>query len=166
MSGFPRLPTRSSFGPTMENVRAVQNPKKELGADPINLALWQVAGAGRTVPSAVLHFDPTAASGAGEVTAQFLTFDPDGQLGDISHAVNATGEYTFTFASTYDDETGTAVSFAPKVALASLTEIDATNPYVANAEISGLDVNVTVFRADTGAKTDKTIAVLVWGATS
>ena len=65
MAGFPQRPIRSAFGVRKIDARAVQNPKVELGADPMNLLFDQVTGGGVTMPLAVMLIDPIANSGAG-----------------------------------------------------------------------------------------------------
>lgn len=162
MAGFPRIPTRSSFGPTMEDFLPVRNPKKDLGAAPINLSFWQIAGIGRTVASAAIVFDPAALSGAGKITRQALTFDPKGEIDPISHTINAAGDYEFTFASSYVDETGTAVPFFPILAIANPLGIGA-NPLIGLTDLDGSTVEVRIVQAANGTLTSSTLSLLVWG---
>ena len=117
MPGYPDLPTRDSFGPTRESVRPVQNPERELGAAEMNLAFWQVAGAGRTLPQAVFIYDPNATPG-NELSYQALAFDPKQLLPSINPTVNGTGDFTWTFDTTYLNEQGVARPFTPKAAMA------------------------------------------------
>ena len=48
--GFPTRDARNAFGPTMENVRSVVNPKQDADAAIINKVWWDVAGMNRVSP--------------------------------------------------------------------------------------------------------------------
>lgn len=154
MSGFPNIPRRVDFGPEMRDARPPIIPETDLSANQMNLTFWQVAGAGRVLPQAVLVFDPDSP----EITFQALAFDPRQLLGPVDFVVNGTGDYTFTFATTYRDEQGTPVSFTPAGAMAHVQE--AANLF-GHASVSGQDVNVRVLDSADAAD-DGIVIVLVW----
>lgn len=114
MSGFPNRPARVAFGPQMQNVRAPVIPEKDLSANQMNLTFWQLAGAGRTLPMAVLLFDGAAPA----ILYQTLAFDPRQELGELAFAKAGTGDYTFTFASTYKDQRGSDTPYSPIIGMA------------------------------------------------
>lgn len=114
MSGFPNRPGRGNFGPTMRNARPVVDPSRELGANAINLAWWQLAGAGRVLPMALLILNTD-----GTLLHQALAFDPRAKLDPIPTARSSAGVYTVTFASSYADEGGIQRSFIPRAAMAA-----------------------------------------------
>lgn len=154
-SGFPNRPARSSFGPTMTNVRAVVRPEKELDAGNVNLALWQVAGAGRTMPVGVLGYNGTTQARL----FQLLAWDSNNKLVAIPAVKNSTGNYTFTFASTYKDEGGRDVVFAPVAAMAFVQGAAAQVAAVATLQLQAVTV---VVQNAAGAATDAIIILLVW----
>ena len=112
MAGFPTRPSRTAFGPEMENENPVRNPARELDADKINLAWWQTAGAGLTSPK--VHIRCTVNPGTTTVTNayQALAFDPDAAVSAISFVYEQAGRYSFAFASQYANEDGTLTNLA------------------------------------------------------
>jgi len=156
--GFPNVPNRSAFGPTYENKRKVQDANKELGADVINLLMWQIAGASRVVAQATLIYDPVT----DKITYQALAFDPKNELPSIAVVKNGVGDYTFTFAATYLNQQGTATPFLPRMARASVQQ---TAVYLANLAattfLNNLDVQVQV-RDAAATLIDRPVLLLVW----
>lgn len=156
MSGFPNRPARIVFGPQMKNKRPPVIAETDLNANQMNLDFWQVAGAGRVVAMAVILFDGVTPA----IISQALAFDPRQELEDIAFVKNATGDYTFTFASTYKDEQGNDVSFAPRFSMAQFqggTPGDKATPF----DPSGQDVLVRVRNA-AEALIDGTFMLQVW----
>lgn len=157
-SGFPNRPGRTDFGPPLVNVRPVTQPDRELGADPVNLAWWQAAGAGRTTPMAVIIYNGTANS----LVHRALAFDPNEVLppSAVTIVKNGTGDYTITFQASYADESGRQVPFAPRAALAMVQSN--VNPNIQGVcGVSGQSVTVRVANAANTA-TDATVVILVW----
>lgn len=156
MSGYPKIPTRASFGPTYRDEKPVDDPETELGADVMNLAFWQVAGAGRTLPRAVLLI--TGATNP-VVSYQLLAFDPNGVLAALVVARSGLGDYSITFEATYTDEQGNAVAFAPKAAVPVVQGAAAGTAAVAT--VDGQDVDIEV-RDIAAAGVDSSVLLLVW----
>ena len=140
----------------MQNVRAPVIPEKDLSADQMNLTFWQAAGAGRTLPMAVLVFDGTVPS----IGFQVLAFDPRQELGNLAFVKDADGDYTFTFASTYKDQRGVDTPYVPQAAMAFAQNAPAGTK--AQAFIpSGQDVKVEM-RDIAEALVDGTFVLAVW----
>lgn len=159
MSGFPNRPSRAAFGPTYEDEIPVQDPKRELGADTVNLSMWQVAGAGRTLPMALVLYDPNTES----ILYQTLAFDPRQELGDISIVRDNAGQYTMTFEATYQDQRGSDIEFLPKFAIAFCQWSTLPGSRVsANAKVNGLDVEIEVLDSNPGYVDPDAIVVAVW----
>lgn len=112
--GFPERTARTGFGPEMKNKRAPIIPETDLSADQMNLSFWQMAGAGRTLPMAVILFDGATPT----IVFQTAAFDPNQELPPIAFVKDGTGDYTFTFAGTYNNEKGNPVSFVPRMSMA------------------------------------------------
>lgn len=108
MSGFPRRPTRTSFGPTFQDVKPVVNPTQEASADMVNLLAWQVAGMSQVVPRGVLT--ATVSGSAVTTVYQGFAFDPNGALSNITFTYVAAGRYSFELSSTYEDQNGNSRS--------------------------------------------------------
>ena len=155
MSGFPAVPARAAFGPTFQNARPVRDATRELDAGTMNLAAWQVAGAGRTVPKAWLLY----AGATPALSAHAETWAPSGDGAAPGAVRNSTGNYTFTYLATYPDENGAEVPFAPQMAVpvvqGGAAGVEAT------ATISGQTVTVLVKDA-AAASVNATVFVLVW----
>lgn len=141
----------------MQNVRPPSNPKTDLSASQVNLAFWQLSGAGRTVPMAIILFDGVTPA----LLMQRLAFDPNQLLPNIAFVKNGTGDYDFTFASTYQDEKGEARAFQPAAAMASTQ--GAAAGVKANASNPGgsQTVNVQVLDA-ADLNVDATFLLVVW----
>lgn len=158
MPGFPNVPTRQQFGPTYENRRPVQNPNRELGADAINLLMWQIAGASRVVAQATVLYDLAAEA----VLYQAFAFDPDAKLADLTVAKSGTGIFTATFDPTYKDQNGADIDFRPRMALGAVQQ---SSPIVAGLEaasfISNLDVTIEV-RDTSAVLVDRVVLLQVW----
>ncbi len=154
--GFPERQPRLGFGPEMKNKRAPVNLETDLTADQMNLTFWQMAGAGRTLPMLLILFDGTTPA----VTFQAAAYDPNQELDNIAFVDNGTGDYTFTFETTYKNEKGQDISFVPRMSIAMIqggTAGDKATPDT----VSGQDVRVTVRNA---AETliDGTFVLAVW----
>jgi hypothetical protein len=154
-AGFPNRPSRSSFGPTLFNVRSIKRPDKELDAGNVNLAFWQAAGAGRTSPLALIGYNGTTEARV----FQALAWDSNGSLAPIPAVKDGTGAYTFTFASTYKDEGGRDVAFQPVAAMAFVQ--GGASQVQALATIALQDVVVAVKNGSSVA-TDATFLLMVW----
>ncbi len=156
MSGYPARPARSKFGPIMQNGRAPKIPETDLSANQMNLTFWQASGAGRTVPMATILYDGATPV----IVVQALAFDPKQELSNIVVVKNGTGDYTFTFASTYKDESGVDVSFTPRFSMAMFqggTAGDKSTPFAP----VGQDVTVQCRNA-AEALIDGTFLLQVW----
>lgn len=157
-SGFPNRPDRNDFGPPLVNVRPVTQPDRELGAEPVNLAWWQAAGAGRTVPMATIIYNGTTNT----LVHRALAFDPNEVLppSAVTIVKNGTGDYTVTFQASYPDEAGRQVVFAPRAALAMVQSN--VNPNIQGVcGVSGQSVTVRVANASNVA-TDGVVLIQVW----
>ena len=155
-NGFPNRPARIDFGPEMQNKRAPTNSETDLNADQMNLTFWQTAGAGRVLPMAVILFDGVAPA----ITFQALAFDPRGELSLLAFVKDATGDYTFTFATTYKDESGKDVSFVPRFAIC-MTQGGAIGDKATAVVPSGQSVQVT-YRDSSDILTDGVFMLAVW----
>lgn len=154
--GFPERTARTGFGPEMKNKRAPIIPETDLTADQMNLTFWQMSGGGRTLPMALLLLDGATPS----LLFQALAFDPNQELDNIAFVKNGTGDYTFTFASTYNNEKGNPVSFVPRMSMAFIqggTAGDKSTPLVP----VGQDVTVRI-RDASEVLVDGTFVVAVW----
>lgn len=158
MSGFPNRPTRTTYGPTRENEREVQNPKRELGAETVNLDLWQGAGMGLVIQRVAIG---VAAAGSPTAhTYQGLAWDPLQTLPDIPVTLGATGVYTAVFQSQYADQDGTLVSTSLKGGIAVPQ---------GTANLSGI-VEITdaqtaiarIYTADSAVLTDSPFFLFLW----
>lgn len=109
MAGFPTRISRTALGPTKQNAAiGVIHPAKYIGAVETELAYWQVSGLSVAAPRAwalVTWDGATAVS----LTAAGEAWDPNGASAPTVARTSA-GVYTVTYAATYNDETGTAVS--------------------------------------------------------
>lgn len=154
-SGFPNRPARASFGPTLSNVRPIVRPEKELDAGNVNLAFWQVAGAGRTCAAAVLGYN-----GATQARLfQALAWDSNGALAAIPAVKDGTGAYTFTFASTYKDEGGRDVAFQPQ---AAMVFVQGSTSQVQGVATIALQTVVVAIKNGSNVATDASFMLMVW----
>ena len=156
MSGYPNRPPRIAFGPQMLNKRDPTNAETDLNADQMNLSFWQMAGAGRVLPMAMLLFNGTVP----EIIFQSLAFDPKQELGALAFVKDATGDYTFTFATTYKDESGADVSFTPQFSMA-MVQGGAVGTKANPQTVNGQNVQVLV-RDNVEALIDGTFMLAVW----
>lgn len=159
MSGFPNRPTRTDYGPTREDERPVQNPKRELGATDMNLSFQQIAGMGLVVPRVAIGVD----SQGTPVQANFyqgLAWDPQQTLPDIVVTRNGVGDYTAVFQATYADETNTQIATALKAGLASPVGTGNLNGIVELPDAQ--TANIFLFTADTGVVIDSDFFLLLW----
>lgn len=144
----------------MRNARPPVTPETDLSASQVNLMFWQLAGGGRTLPMAIFLYDGATP----QVLFQALAFDPDGLLGNVPVVKNGTGDYTWTFASTYPDEKGVAQPYQPRAAMAFTqgapagVKANAFNPGIGGA---GQDIQVIV-RDAAELVTDATFLLAVW----
>jgi hypothetical protein len=116
MAGFPTRADRDAFGPTMENETPIENPKREIGAETINLAWWQLGGLGRVSPKIILR--ATVSGSTATTVYQGFAFDPNSDLANITWTYNGIGYYSFTLSSQYPDENGTNRALALQGGLA------------------------------------------------
>lgn len=158
MAGFPNRPDRSEFGPTYEDERPVENPKRELGESVVNLNMWQVAGVSLTSPKVVIS--ATVSGSAVTVTNQMLAWDPAQDLSNITITYSATGDYTFAFASTYPDEDGNSI--ATGLIGGSVFPNAATNHNGILNLTSGYEGNIKIFDADAGTAADTDFLLVIW----
>lgn len=156
MSGYPDRPARVAFGPTMQNKRTPKIPEKDLSAEQVNLDFWQIAGAGRVLPMALILFDGATPS----ILYQALAFDPKQELGDLAFVKNGTGDYTFSFNSTYPNQVGNARPFVPRMSMA-MVQGGAMGTRALAAVPAAQDVQVQVRNA-ADALTDATFVLAVW----
>lgn len=141
MAGFPKVPSRSDFGPKYVNVRPIQNPNRELDAGIFNLIVWQIAGCGRTAAQAMLLYDANIG-----LILRRLAFDPDDVLGPDAVTIDRAGSnFTFNFLGTYKDERGTETLFRPRAAIPFMQTGSSSNAGVA---INGQSVVVQAFNGE------------------
>lgn len=110
MSGFPTRFSRTQLGPKFRDNYPVENPETDIGAQQFNAAFWQVAGINLIVPRVSL----IAVWGGSSFTInhQAEAWNPDNAQAHPVLARTSAGVYTYTFASTYTDEDGVAISLA------------------------------------------------------
>jgi hypothetical protein len=113
MSGFPRRPSRKTFGPTFKNERPVRNPETQASAELVNLLAFQVAGGGLMVPRAWVIFDATGGPADPPIIAGAQSWNPDGnttpEYAPPVIARTSAGLYTINYNSDYPDENGELV---------------------------------------------------------
>ena len=158
MAGFPNRPDRDEFGPTYEDERPVENPKRELGQSVINLNMWQLTGVGLTSPKVVIT--ATVSGSTVTVVNQLLAWDPHQDLGNITISYAGTGNYTFAFASTYPNEDGLSVSTG--LIGGSVFPNVATNVNGVLNLTSGYEGNIRLFDADAGTAIDADFTLIIW----
>lgn len=158
MSGFPNRPTRSTYGPTLENEREVQNPKRELGATAMNLDFWQGSGMGLVIQRVAIGV--VAAGSPATHTYQGLAWDPAQTLPNIPVTNAGTGIYQAVFQSTYADQNGTLISTSLKGGIATPQGTANLNGVVSIADAQTADIRI--YTADTGALTDSDFFLFLW----
>lgn len=123
---FPKRLLRSSLGPSFVNNYPVENPASDIGDTQFNAAFAIVAAAGLLLPRATLV---AAWNGSALVaTEQEEAWNDDHDQAHPTPARTGVGTYTYTFASSYNDETGAAVPTvltAARVAV-GITAVDTT----------------------------------------
>lgn len=158
MAGFPGRPDRNEFGPTYEDERPVENPKRELGQAVVNLNMWQVAGMGLVSPKVVIS--TTVAGSAVTVVNQMLAWDPNQDLANISVSYDGVGNYSFAFQSSYPNEDGNNVSTG-LIGGTALPNTAANINGVLNMT-SGYEGNIRLFDADAGTAIDADFLLVIW----
>lgn len=111
MPGFPTRTTRAAFGPTKRNLSAgLMSPEYYQGASEIELSHWQVSGMSLAVCRAwaLVTWDGATSM---SLTSSGEAWDPRAEAVPTVARTSA-GVYTVTYAASYNDETGTAVSTA------------------------------------------------------
>lgn len=109
MSGYPQRLVRDQLGPSMDETVPVTNPEQQVGGRQFNLEWQQLAGLNLAM-----------------ITRAVIVADWNGSDFDVSYQEEAwnakhaqshpvlaragTGDYTYTFAATYDDQDGNAIS--------------------------------------------------------
>ena len=156
MSGYPNIPARVAYGPQMRNKFEPRIADTDLAADSVNLTFWQIAGAARVLPMALILFDGVTP----QILSQALAFDPKQELGDIAFVDNGVGDYTFTFAGTYLNQNGAATPFVPSFS-APFVQGGAAGTKANSFLPSGQDVRVVV-RDIAEASIDATFVLAVW----
>jgi hypothetical protein len=114
VSGFPNRPSLSSLGPTLVDTSPVRDPRKQVGADLMNLLRWQVAGLSAISPRAIIlaTVDPSG-GGSATTVAQRLAWDADGAVPLATWVYSAVGNYTWTLsAGSYPDKDGDTIALA------------------------------------------------------
>ena len=159
MAGFPNRPSRTAYGPTREDERPVQNPKRELSATDMNINFWQIAGMGLVVPRAVIGVDSLGTPSVANFY-QGLAWDPLQLLPDIIVTRNGTGDYTAVFQTTYADEQGVQIATSLLAGKASPQGTANLNGIV---EISDPQTaNIFLFDADAGTAVDSDFLLELW----
>jgi hypothetical protein len=162
--GFPVRPTRSTFGPDLENERRVENPRREIGAETFTLAWWQLAGMGRTSERVTLvgRWDGLAM----QTDYQAFAWDPNGQLPLLIPTRLGVGEYRVVFAATYPDEAGAQRPIELKAHAAHPQPSALGGPFIAQTRrISATEIEIKVWDASgAGAPVlaDVPFLLLVW----
>lgn len=107
MTGFPARVGRNSYGPDPVNERPVRNPQKQMDGETTGrLMFWTLGAAGLMLPIARFRFQYV--DSALTLISHKEAFQPRG--GDpptVTHS--ATGAFVFSYAATYQDETGAPV---------------------------------------------------------
>jgi len=159
MAGFPNRPSRTAYGPTREDERPVQNPKRELSAEDMNINFWQIAGMGLTAPRAVIGVD-SLGTPVNPNFYQGLAWDPRQQLPDIVVTRNGTGDYTAVFQATYADEQDVQISTALLAGKASPQGTANLNGIVELPDAQ--TANIFIFDADAGTPIDSDFLLELW----
>lgn len=106
--GFPTRSNRTAFGPTREDYKPITDSVRQNSAADYNLLYWQTAGLSQVCPRVYIRC--SVAGGAVTVEAQQLAWDANGAISPITFTYVAAGAYTWTFASTYNNELGVATN--------------------------------------------------------
>ena len=159
MSGFPSRISRDTLGPELEDLYPTDNPSTDIPAAAFNTMFHQVAGLNVAMPTRAV----AVVAAAGTVLHQGEAWNSNGDQAHPVIAKTGTGTYTMTFASSYLDETGSAVATSLLFAEARfLGDMSAwANKVDAFAWVSGLVVYITTWTAATGAAVDAKFKVEV-----
>jgi len=158
MSGFPNRPTRNDFGPTYENERPVQDPKREVGEDIYNLNFWQVAGLGLVAPKVIIV--ATVAGSVVTTVNQFLAFDPSRSLSALTWTYEGVGHYSFDFQSQYPDEVGNNVNLS---LVAGGAFVQGSTPLMSSLDLTSGYEGDLYFEDDAGAATNPSkFMMVIW----
>lgn len=106
--GFPTRFLRSLLGPTIENAYPVENPKIHIGEQTWNPLFWQVAGMNLIAPrsSLVASWNGSAFT----ISHQHEAWNAENEQAHPQLTRQSTGRYRYTFAASYLDEKGNAVT--------------------------------------------------------
>jgi len=113
MSGFPTRPLRPAFGPEPKNRFPVRDPERELDGETVGkLMMHQITGSGLTVPRAWFVLNGLAVTPV--LLSRAEAWNPKG-VTDVDFpapvvARTAQGIFTVTYAATFKDETGVAMT--------------------------------------------------------
>ncbi len=154
MTGWPDRITRDDLGPELADLLPAPNGQTFLGAVVFTLAWWVLAGAARPTTRAWAGVDGAADSVLGHGEAWYPNADgPPPTL-----VKNGTGDYTLTYVNA-PNESGQTKALGLSYAKA---HAQTTSNINAVATVSGNDVTVHTFTADTGAAVDATVFVEVF----
>jgi hypothetical protein len=127
MSGSPLRPDRASFGEVFADSTAVRDPRKQMAARYMNLALWQVAGFGLVAPRVALFF---LADVAKTIFGRSETWNPyretAGDYADPTITRTAAGNYLIEYPTSVPDENGDEQAISFSWALAFVSNDDPT----------------------------------------
>lgn len=155
--GFPKRFTRDALGPQLRNTYPVENPETDIGAESFNADFHQVSGMNLIVPRAAL-----VARWNGSTFDIFHQEEAWNPRHAQPHPVlerTVTGHYTYTFASSYEDEEGVSV---PTVLVAARAfDLAGTAVFANRVEahawidnVNPLIVHVQLWRSASGAADD------------
>jgi hypothetical protein len=155
-NGFPNRPSRSSFGPTLENAKPVRDPVRNPDADNFNLAFFQIAGCGLVVPRAWAFID----GAAGALLKNAEAWNANNANPAPLFAKSATGVYTLTYLSTYPDDAGQTKVLAPFAPAGMAVNRSTVRDVAVSLSGTTLTINLKEFSAGVYAAVDG--QVLVW----
>jgi len=113
MSGFPVRVLRSFLGPKLQDHRPVENPRIESGAKRLNLLEHVAIGSGLIVPRASLVAVWNDTLSTFQILHQEEAWNVDHKQSHPTLVRAQAGIYSYTFASTYQDEDGVTRDFEP-----------------------------------------------------
>ena len=150
MPGFPTRLTRSALGPKFRDVYPVENPETDIGADQFNAALPHTQTYNLIVPRSVLIGAWNAGTAQLDRSHEAQAWNPDKAQSNPTFARAGAGSYSYTFASTYTDETGTAIAIsiiaARVTAFRQLTAYtDRVNAYAFIDTLNALKVQIRLY---------------------
>lgn len=158
MSSFPTRPLANDFGPEFRNLYPVENPETDADADAFgNRVRWQVAGMGLVVPRGVLVAEWSGATM--DILMQEEAWNPNRLVARPVLDRTATGVYTYTFQSSYDDKDGTAVATQIFGAQCSVN----STAHDGYAEMNtGNIISIEIYHRVTGAAADERFMLTYW----